>query len=175
MFETDQMESSLLIELWNKGILWDTNLGGILLPLATIRRSSEEGSGNWLALDKEVFTEGDHVKTTGVSGHSVLLDTRFEMPMEIPEAEARLFSDSESTWNGDAFDEQRRRNSQPTSDSADSEKLSSTSSVNEPAEVRLSTVEPDYSEEHLVISQQQSDKEAGTPWSFTLALANQNT
>ena len=25
---------------------------------------------------------------------------------EIPEAEARLFSDSESTWNGDAFDEQ---------------------------------------------------------------------
>ena len=39
--ETNQLDTNLLVELWDKGILWDTNLGGKLIPLSQVRRSNE--------------------------------------------------------------------------------------------------------------------------------------
>ena len=41
----------------------------------------QEGAGEWLTIDSSVITVGDSVRTEGVSGHSVLLDTRIELPI----------------------------------------------------------------------------------------------
>lgn len=39
--ETAHLDTSLLIEVWDKGMLWDTKLGAKLVPLRAIRHSNE--------------------------------------------------------------------------------------------------------------------------------------
>ncbi|KAG7234332.1 hypothetical protein INR49_004927, partial [Caranx melampygus] len=43
MFEINHLESGLVVELWNKGLIWDTMIGTALIPLDAIRQSDEEG------------------------------------------------------------------------------------------------------------------------------------
>lgn len=35
------MESGLVVELWNKGLIWDTMIGTALIPLDTIQQSDQ--------------------------------------------------------------------------------------------------------------------------------------
>lgn len=35
------MESGLVVELWNKGLIWDTMIGTALVPLDTIQQSDQ--------------------------------------------------------------------------------------------------------------------------------------
>lgn len=39
--EINHLESGLVVELWNKGLIWDTMIGTALIPLDTIRQSDE--------------------------------------------------------------------------------------------------------------------------------------
>ncbi|XP_041464708.1 protein unc-13 homolog A-like [Lytechinus variegatus] len=41
MFETNQLNVGLVVELWTKGLIWDTLLGTALVPLRGIKQSSE--------------------------------------------------------------------------------------------------------------------------------------
>ncbi|XP_064792411.1 protein unc-13 homolog B-like [Oncorhynchus masou masou] len=43
MFEISHLESGLVVELWNKGLIWDTMIGTSWIPLDTIRQSDENG------------------------------------------------------------------------------------------------------------------------------------
>ncbi|XP_063066419.1 protein unc-13 homolog B isoform X2 [Engraulis encrasicolus] len=89
MFEISRLDLGLIVEVWNKGLIWDTMLGTSFIPLHTVRQADEEGPGDWTCLDSEVLMKADEIYgTKNPTPHRILLDTRFELPFEIPEEEA---------------------------------------------------------------------------------------
>ncbi|XP_073451455.1 protein unc-13 homolog A isoform X7 [Aquarana catesbeiana] len=93
MFEINRLDLGLTVEVWNKGLIWDTMLGTVWIPLGTIRQSNEEGPGEWLTLDSQVImTDNEICGTKDPTFHRILLDTRFELPLDIPEEEARYWA-----------------------------------------------------------------------------------
>ncbi|XP_039622887.1 protein unc-13 homolog A isoform X9 [Polypterus senegalus] len=93
MFEISRLDLGLTVELWNKGLIWDTMMGTVWIPLHSIRQSNEEGPGEWLTLDSQVIMADNEIcGTKDPTFHRVLLDTRFELPLDIPEEEARYWA-----------------------------------------------------------------------------------
>uniref|UniRef100_A0A8C1BWS7 Unc-13 homolog A (C. elegans) n=1 Tax=Cyprinus carpio carpio TaxID=630221 RepID=A0A8C1BWS7_CYPCA len=93
MFEINRLDLGLTVEVWNKGLIWDTMVGTLWIPLSNIRQSNEEGPGQWLTLDSQVImAENEICGTKDPTFHRVLLDTRFELPLDIPEEEARYWA-----------------------------------------------------------------------------------
>ncbi|KAG7488033.1 hypothetical protein MATL_G00029730 [Megalops atlanticus] len=93
MFEINRLDLGLTVEVWNKGLIWDTMVGTVWIPLHSIRQSNEEGPGQWLTLDSQVImSENEICGTKDPTFHRVLLDTRFELPLDIPEEEARYWA-----------------------------------------------------------------------------------
>ncbi|XP_033960695.1 protein unc-13 homolog A-like isoform X1 [Pseudochaenichthys georgianus] len=93
MFEINRLDLGLTVEVWNKGLIWDTMVGTVWIPLRSIRQSNEEGLGEWLTLDSQVImTDNEISGTKEPTLHLVLLDTRFELPLDIPEDEARYWT-----------------------------------------------------------------------------------
>ncbi|XP_072269659.1 protein unc-13 homolog B isoform X5 [Pyxicephalus adspersus] len=93
MFEISRLDLGLIVEMWNKGLIWDTMVGTVWIPLRTIRQSDEEGPGEWSALEAEVLMKDDEIcGTRNPTVHRILLDTRFELPFDIPEEEARYWT-----------------------------------------------------------------------------------
>uniref|UniRef100_A0A8C2D3T2 Unc-13 homolog B n=1 Tax=Cyprinus carpio TaxID=7962 RepID=A0A8C2D3T2_CYPCA len=93
MFEISRLDLGIIVEVWNKGLIWDTMLGTAWIPLKSICHSEEEGPGEWIFLDSEVLMKADEIfGTKNPTPHRVLLDTRFELPLEIPEDEARYWT-----------------------------------------------------------------------------------
>ncbi|KAL4227427.1 Protein unc-13 C [Mactra antiquata] len=93
LFETDRLDAGLIIEVWNKGMLWDKLIGLHWLPLRGVHFSNQEGDGKWMSLDSELIMMNGEIKGTRYpTGHSVLIDARFEIPYEavaeLPEHEA---------------------------------------------------------------------------------------
>ncbi|XP_061733090.1 uncharacterized protein LOC133536514 isoform X10 [Nerophis ophidion] len=94
MFEINRLDLGLIVEVWNKGLIWDTMLGTAWIPLTSIRQSEEEGGGEWLLLDAEVLMKADEIYgTKNPTPHRLLLDTRFELPFDIPDNEAQYWTD----------------------------------------------------------------------------------
>ncbi|XP_044189371.1 protein unc-13 homolog B-like isoform X2 [Thunnus albacares] len=93
MFEINRLDLGLIVEVWNKGLIWDTMVGTSLIPLKSIRQSEEEGSGEWIFMDAEVLMKADEIYgTKNPTPHRVLLDTRFELPFDIPDDEAQYWT-----------------------------------------------------------------------------------
>ncbi|XP_022622354.1 protein unc-13 homolog B [Seriola dumerili] len=93
MFEINRLDLGLIVEVWNKGLIWDTMVGTAWIPLKSIRQSEEEGSGEWLFLDAEVLMKADEIYgTKNPTPHRVLMDTRFELPFDIPDDEAQYWT-----------------------------------------------------------------------------------
>ncbi|KAL8177637.1 UNVERIFIED_CONTAM: Protein unc-13 A [Gekko kuhli] len=93
MFEINRLDLGLTVEVWNKGLIWDTMVGTVWIPLRTIRQSNEEGPGEWITLDSHVImTDNEISGTKDPTFHRILLDTRFELPLDIPEEEARYWA-----------------------------------------------------------------------------------
>ncbi|XP_017778411.1 PREDICTED: protein unc-13 homolog B isoform X14 [Nicrophorus vespilloides] len=81
LFETNDLNSGLLIEVWSKGMIWDRAMGYHWLPLKGVQYSNEEGGGQWLSLDAElVMRDGEVVGTKNPTGNTLLVDCRFELP-----------------------------------------------------------------------------------------------
>uniref|UniRef100_A0A0N5ASW7 C2 domain-containing protein n=1 Tax=Syphacia muris TaxID=451379 RepID=A0A0N5ASW7_9BILA len=79
VFETNNLKGGILIELWAKGVLWDTLLGARYLPLSSVEYEPKPGNFKWLQLDAtKVEHNGEVIGTSGVSLHSLLADIRFE-------------------------------------------------------------------------------------------------
>uniref|UniRef100_A0A4W6EDR3 Unc-13 homolog A n=1 Tax=Lates calcarifer TaxID=8187 RepID=A0A4W6EDR3_LATCA len=82
MFEINRLDLGLTVEVWNKGLIWDTMVGTVWIPLHSIRQSNEEGPGEWLTLDSQVIMSDNEIcGTKDPTLHLVLLDTRFELPL----------------------------------------------------------------------------------------------
>uniref|UniRef100_A0A672RMF9 Protein unc-13 homolog B-like n=1 Tax=Sinocyclocheilus grahami TaxID=75366 RepID=A0A672RMF9_SINGR len=93
MFEINRLDLGLTVEVWNKGLIWDTMVGYVWIPLRSIRQSNEEGPGEWLTLDSQVIMADNEIcGTKDPTFHRLLLDTRFELPLDIPEEEARYWA-----------------------------------------------------------------------------------
>uniref|UniRef100_A0A1A8EUJ1 Unc-13 homolog A n=1 Tax=Nothobranchius korthausae TaxID=1143690 RepID=A0A1A8EUJ1_9TELE len=93
MFEINRLDLGLTVEVWNKGLIWDTMVGTLWIPLSNIRQSNEDGPGQWLILDSNVImAENEICGTKDPTFHRLLLDTRFELPLDIPEEEARYWA-----------------------------------------------------------------------------------
>ncbi|XP_056270475.1 protein unc-13 homolog A [Pseudoliparis swirei] len=93
MFEINRLELGLTVEMWDKGLIWDTMVGTLWIPLRNIRQSNEEGPGQWLTLDSNaIMAENEICGTKDPTFHRLLLDTRFELPLDIPEEEARYWA-----------------------------------------------------------------------------------
>ncbi|XP_048250528.1 protein unc-13 homolog B-like isoform X1 [Haliotis rufescens] len=93
LFETMRLDTGLIVEVWNKGMLWDKLIGLHWLPLTKIHHSNQEGEGKWLSLEAELIMQnGEVIGTQHQTGHNVLIDARFELPYDVvadlPEAEA---------------------------------------------------------------------------------------
>ncbi|GAA6094475.1 protein unc-13 homolog A isoform X1 [Tachysurus ichikawai] len=91
--EINRLDLGLTVEVWNKGLIWDTMVGTVWIPLQSIRQSNEEGPGEWLTLDSQVIMDDNEIcGTKDPTFHRVLLDTHFELPLDIPEEEARYWA-----------------------------------------------------------------------------------
>nr|XP_015840276.1 PREDICTED: phorbol ester/diacylglycerol-binding protein unc-13 [Tribolium castaneum] len=89
LFETNDLNTGLLIEVWSKGMIWDRAMGYHWIPLQTVQYSNEEGNGQWLSLEAElVMRDGEVVGTKNPTGHSLLVDCRFELPFDPENIEA---------------------------------------------------------------------------------------
>ncbi|XP_066996127.1 phorbol ester/diacylglycerol-binding protein unc-13-like, partial [Anabrus simplex] len=83
LFETNDVNTGLLIEVWSKGMLWDRALGYHWIPLPSVKYSNEEGAGQWLSLEAELVMQDGEVRgTRNPTGHSLLVDCRFELPFD---------------------------------------------------------------------------------------------
>ncbi|XP_042310305.1 protein unc-13 homolog B isoform X5 [Sceloporus undulatus] len=93
LFEISRLDLGLIVEVWNKGLIWDTMVGTVWIALKAIRQSDEEGPGEWSTLEAEVLMKGHEVcGTKNPTPHTILLDTRFELPFDIPEEEAKYWT-----------------------------------------------------------------------------------
>lgn len=45
--ETNRLDQGLILELWNKGVLWDKLLGVCFMPLRQIKFEQMPGPGQW--------------------------------------------------------------------------------------------------------------------------------
>ncbi|XP_014251915.2 uncharacterized protein LOC106668030 isoform X2 [Cimex lectularius] len=137
LFETNDVNTGLLMEVWNKGMLWDRALGYHWLPLPAVHYSNEEGPGEWVSLDAElVMMDGEVVGTKEATGHSLLVDCRFELPFDAENTEAadlqRKLELLNSIVDQEAKAEQARRQMQYFGHSGYSEDSDYTSDLNYP-------------------------------------------
>ncbi|BES94156.1 Hypothetical protein NTJ_06965 [Nesidiocoris tenuis] len=137
LFETNDVNTGLLMEVWNKGMLWDRALGYHWLPLPAVHYSNEEGPGEWVSLDAElVMMDGEVVGTKEPTGHSLLVDCRFELPFDAENTEAadlqRKLEALNSIVDQEARAEQARRQMQYFGHSGYSEDSDYTSDLNYP-------------------------------------------
>ncbi|KAF7240032.1 hypothetical protein EYD10_13428 [Varanus komodoensis] len=93
LFEISRLDLGLIVEVWNKGLIWDTMVGTAWIALQAVRQSDEEGPGEWCPLEAEVVMKGQEVCGTKTpTPHKILLDARFELPFDIPEEEAKYWT-----------------------------------------------------------------------------------
>uniref|UniRef100_A0A8D2QKE3 Unc-13 homolog A n=1 Tax=Zonotrichia albicollis TaxID=44394 RepID=A0A8D2QKE3_ZONAL len=174
MFEINRLDLGLTVEVWNKGLIWDTMVGTVWIPLRTIRQSNEEGPGEWLTLDSQVImTDNEISGTKDPTFHRILLDTRFELPLDIPEEEARYWAkkleqlnamrdqDDVSNWNYFGWGEQQNDDPDSTVDDRDSDYRSETSNSIPPP--YYTTSQPNASvHQYPMRHQQQSSRDSYT-------------
>uniref|UniRef100_A0A8C0VBV8 Unc-13 homolog C n=1 Tax=Cyanistes caeruleus TaxID=156563 RepID=A0A8C0VBV8_CYACU len=81
MFEIHADGKGFIIELWKKGLLWDSILGVLWIPLATVEYATDEGPGSWWRLHSEVIKNGSEIQGTKTpTSHEILLDIYFALP-----------------------------------------------------------------------------------------------
>ncbi|XP_049820619.1 phorbol ester/diacylglycerol-binding protein unc-13 [Aethina tumida] len=137
LFETNDVNTGLLIEVWSKGMIWDRALGYHWIPLQTVQYSNDEGKGQWLSLEAElVMRDGEVVGTKMPTGHSLLVDCRFELPFDPENIEAsdlqRKLEMLNNIMDQEARAEQARRQMQYFGHSGYSEDSDYTSDLNYP-------------------------------------------
>ncbi|GLV31616.1 hypothetical protein CBL_07377 [Carabus blaptoides fortunei] len=137
LFETNDLNTGLLIEVWSKGMIWDRAMGYHWIPLEGVQYANEDGNGQWLSLEGELeMRDGEVVGTKSPTGHSLLVDCRFELPFDPENTEAadlqRKLEMLNNIMDQEARAEQARRQMQYFGHSGYSEDSDYTSDLNYP-------------------------------------------
>ncbi|XP_043278077.1 protein unc-13 homolog B isoform X12 [Venturia canescens] len=137
LFETNDVNTGLLVEVWCKGMLWDRALGYHYIPLPGVSYASEDDSGQWVSLDSELeMLGGEVVGTKAPTGHTLLIACRFELPFDPENTEAadlqRKLEMLNNTMDQEARAEQARRQILYIGHSGYSEDSDYTSDLNYP-------------------------------------------
>lgn len=107
LFETNTLDTGMVVELWNKGLFWDKLIGCHWMPLNIISISTDAGQGTWLPLDAEFIVEkGEICGTHTATDHSILIEAHFEPPFEYTIEDVSEFSRNLELFNSnndDAF------------------------------------------------------------------------
>ncbi|XP_075431842.1 protein unc-13 homolog A-like [Ascaphus truei] len=83
IFDINDLQCGLLVEVWKSGWLWDSVLGSVWIPLKTILHATDEGSGEWWTLYSEIITKGKEICCIkSPTLHEILLDLYFAMPLD---------------------------------------------------------------------------------------------
>lgn len=86
MFEIGADEKGFTVELWKKGLLWDSILGVLWIPLSSVEHATDEGPGAWWTLHSKVVKNGTEIQGTRMpTSHELLLDVYFAIPFDIHE------------------------------------------------------------------------------------------
>ncbi|XP_073960325.1 unc-13 isoform X6 [Choristoneura fumiferana] len=136
LFETNDINLGLLVEVWNKGVIWDRALGYHYLPLTSVAYNEDSVCGRWVELEAQLMMRGGAVVgTNGPTGHALLLDCRFEPPFDAEGTGGADLQRKLDLLNG-ALDaeraEQARRQMQYIAHSGYSEDSDYTSDLNYP-------------------------------------------
>nr|XP_026493391.1 myb-like protein K [Vanessa tameamea] len=136
LFEINDINLGLLVEVWNKGVIWDRALGYHYLPLTSVAYDEQGCGGRWVELEAQLMMRGGAVVgTTGPTGHALLLDCRFEPPFDAEGTGGADLQRKLDLLNG-ALDaeraEQARRQLQYVAHSGYSEDSDYTSDLNYP-------------------------------------------
>nr|XP_027199543.1 protein unc-13 homolog B-like isoform X2 [Dermatophagoides pteronyssinus] len=79
IFETSRLDTNLIIELWNKGILWDKIIGYICVPLNDVPFLEQASGGQWQSIDADLRVLNDEILgTCNSTGNFLLIETHFE-------------------------------------------------------------------------------------------------
>ncbi|XP_048812861.1 protein unc-13 homolog A-like isoform X2 [Lagopus muta] len=86
MFEIGAGEKGFTVELWKKGLLWDSMLGVLWIPLSSVEHATDEGPGAWWTLHSKVIKNGIEIQGTKTpTSHELLLDVYFAIPFDVHE------------------------------------------------------------------------------------------
>ena len=91
LFELTDTNYELKVEVWEAGRFWDSILGFFTIDLRTIRHSSEEECGQWYQFAQPV-DQSFHDPLMPMF-HRILLDIRFELPLELNAVEALIIQE----------------------------------------------------------------------------------
>lgn len=70
--EINRLDLGLTVEVWNKGLIWDTMVGTVWIPLRTIRQSNEVSG--WTGVPGRGL-EASGLNETGLSLHLLTMFT----------------------------------------------------------------------------------------------------
>jgi len=102
LFEINQIDIGLLIEVWNKGILWDSLIGCFYTSLQSVQPSTEPGEGAWYALYSNTVTRNGTVcGTQNLTSHKLLCDIHFEIPNSLTDEEIAIVQRHLDEWNAE--------------------------------------------------------------------------
>ncbi|KAK7912724.1 hypothetical protein WMY93_012935 [Mugilogobius chulae] len=92
MFEVSQKNCGLVLELWNKGLIWDTMLGTTFIPWTLWLSRTRKGLGVAQSGLRDSDEGGPGLWDVQANLSPSALDMRFELPFEIPDDEAQYWT-----------------------------------------------------------------------------------
>ena len=100
LFEIGSTELGLLVEVWNKGILWDSLLGCVHVPLQKVPTSNVMLEAVWYPLCKDTTTRNGQITgTRNETEHKLQFELHFEAPRDLPEEEISFVQRHLDDWN----------------------------------------------------------------------------
>ncbi|KAM4675942.1 protein unc-13 homolog B-like [Discoglossus pictus] len=87
IFDINEIETDLLVEVWKSGWLRDSVLGSVWIPLQNVPHATDEGSGKWWPLCSGTIANNHDINDIRFQTlHEILLDLYFAVPfgMKMP-------------------------------------------------------------------------------------------
>ncbi|MGH0177061.1 UNVERIFIED_CONTAM: hypothetical protein FKN15_074206 [Acipenser sinensis] len=86
MFEISRLDLGLTVEVWNKGLIWDTMVGTVWIPLHSIRQSNEAPAPTPAVTAQPSFEAPPVMQETPIPSPSAAMDTAEQETERLPDS-----------------------------------------------------------------------------------------